>query len=407
MDTRNFRNIRGRNRMSLLPVHEAQARLFALKSPLAPEQVPLAGAAGRWAAADVPALRTQPASDLSAMDGYAIRFADMPGPWRVVGESAAGRPLDREIGMGEAARIFTGAALPPGADTVLVQEEAARDGDRLALEGEGPAYRSRNVRPSGLDFHAGDVVVAAGERLTPARLALAAIAGHGKLSVGPRVRVAIAATGDELVPAGGPLAPGQLPESNGLMLRAMLADLPVTFVDLGILPDDQAVLVRSFASVDADILVTTGGASVGDHDLVRPALQDAGAAMDFWRIALRPGKPLMAGMLRDTMVLGLPGNPVSSFVTCLLFVRPMIAHLAGAAQPLPVPRRALLGEDVPANGPRLDYMRAALRDGAVHVSAIQDSSMLRTLARSDCLLLRAPHAPAARIGDSVEILDLS
>lgn len=393
--------------MPLLPVLEAQTRLLALAEPLPPETVPLAQVAGRWASADVHALRTQPAHDLSAMDGYAIAFADLPGPWRVTGESAAGRSFAGSMARGEAVRIFTGAAVPHGADTVLVQEEAARDGDALTLAGEGPPRRGRNIRVRGLDFAEGDLLVAAGERLTPARLALAGIAGHAALPVRRKVRVALAATGDELVPPGTALADAQLPETNRLMLAAQLADLPVEIVDLGILPDRLADLTAAFARLDADVLVTTGGASVGDHDLVRPALEAAGATIDFWRIALRPGKPMMAGRLGNAVAVGLPGNPVSAFVTALLFVRPLVAHLAGAADPFPVPRSATLGEPLPANGERTDYLRAALLGGAVFASTIQDSSMLRTLARATCLVVREPHAPAAAAGDVVQILQLA
>jgi molybdopterin molybdotransferase len=393
--------------MSLLPVEDAQRRLLALAQPRPAEDVPLAHAAGRYAGADVRALRTQPAADLSAMDGYAIRHADLPGPFRLIGESAAGRPFTGAVAAGETVRIFTGAAMPPGADCVLVQEEAAQAGALVRLTGEGPAHPGRNVRRRGLDFAEGDVLIPAGSRITPPHLAVAAIGGVSTLPVGPRVRVAIAATGDELVPPGTPLAPGQLPESNGLMLAAMLSAMPVEIVDLGILPDRLDVLVEAFRSVAADLLVTTGGASVGDHDLVRPALEVAGGAIDFWRIALRPGKPLMMGRLGETIVLGLPGNPVSAFVTAELFVKPVVAALSGARDPLPRTTTARLGEPLPANDGRTDYLRGARRDGRVYSAAIQDSSMLRTLARADCLILRAPHAPAAEAGDPVEILPIA
>ncbi|OAN62792.1 molybdopterin molybdotransferase MoeA [Sphingomonas sp. TDK1] len=393
--------------MALLPIAEAQARLLALAGRTPVEMVPLAEAVGRWAAEPIAARRTQPENDLSAMDGYAIRFADLPGPWIVIGESAAGKGFAGTMAPGEAVRIFTGAPMPAGADTVLVQEEAARDGDRLSLAGEGPAYLGRNVRRRGLDFAAGDGLIAAGERLTPALIALAAIAGHATLPVHRKVRVAIVATGDELVAPGAAMGHAQIPESNRIMLAAQLADLPIEIIDLGILPDNLGALTRAFAEVQADLLITSGGASVGDHDLVRPALEGAGARIDFWRIALRPGKPMMAGRRGDMVVLGLPGNPVSVFVTALLFAKPLIAHRSGAADPLPVHRTAILGEPLPANGPRTDYLRAALIDGKVHASAIQDSSMLRTLARSTCLIVRLPHAPAAKTSDSVEILDIA
>jgi molybdopterin molybdotransferase len=388
----------------LLPVAEAQRRLLALAPALPVESVALREASGRWAAAAITARRTQPEQPVSAMDGYAIRFADLPGPWEVIGESAAGRPFAGIVAAHQAIRIFTGAVLPDGTDTVLVQEEARREGNHLHLDGEGPGGKGRNVRATGLDFHADETLISAGERLTPARIALAAVAGHAALPVRRRIRIAIAATGDELRAPGEPLAPGQLPESNGTMLAAMFAGLPVEIVDLGILPDRLDVLTAAFAAVDANILVTTGGASVGDHDLVRPALLAAGAEIDFWKIALRPGKPMMAGKLGDTIVLGLPGNPVSAFVTAQLFLLPLVAHLSGAADPLPRMRAATLGEPLPANGPRTDYLRAAHRGGRVVAAAIQDSSMLRTLARADCLIVRPPHAQPAQTGDSVEIL---
>jgi molybdopterin molybdotransferase len=388
----------------LLPVAEAQSRLFAVAPQVGAESLPLREAAGRWAAEDILAARTQPAADLSAMDGYAIRFADMPGPWTVIGESAAGRAFAGQVERGQAVRIFTGAALPAGADTVLVQEEATRAGETMTLSGEGPPYLGRNTRAKGLDFAVGDRLVAKGDRLTPARIAVAATGGHGSLSVNRRIRVAVAATGDELVPPGSTTDGTALPESNGIMIAAMLADLPVDIVDLGILPDRLESLRDAFAGVACDLLVTTGGASVGDHDLVRPAIEAAGGIIDFWRIALRPGKPMMAGRLGDATVLSLPGNPVSAFVTATLFVRPLVAHMAGALDPLPQATHALLGENLAANNARTDYLRAEIKDGRAYASTIQDSSMLLTLARSTCLIVRPGNAPAALAGDSAEIL---
>ena len=390
----------------LLPVAEAQRRLFALARPVATETVALAAAAGRWAAAPVAALRTQPAANLSAMDGYALRFADLPGPLALVGESAAGRPFAGSLAAGQAVRIFTGAALPPGADTVMVQEEAVVTDGSVRLAGEGPERIGGNVRPRGLDFAEGDALIAAGARLTPARTALAAIAGHATLFVNRRIKVAIAGTGDELAPLG-TLDPTRLPESNGAMLAALLADLPVDIIDLGVLPDRLDALRDAFAGVRADLLVTTGGASVGDHDLVRPALIAAGGTIDFWRIALRPGKPMLAGRLGNAVFLGLPGNPVSAFVTAILFVRPLVAALGSAADPLPRPVSARLGHAMPANGPRQDYLRARMIDGRASAAAFQDSSMVRTLADADCLIVRPPHAPPAAVDDFVDILLLA
>lgn len=393
--------------MTLLAVAEAQDRLFALGPRVGAERLPLGAAAGRWLADDVVAARSQPSADLSAMDGYALRFADLPGPLTVIGESAAGRPFAGAIGPGETVRIFTGAVLPAGADTVMVQEEAARESDQVQLVGEGPGHAGRNVRPRGLDFSHGEVLIARGARLTPARIALAAAAGHATLTVARKLRVAVVASGDELVAPGAPVGNGQLPESNGVMLAALLAELPVELIDLGILPDDLDVMSARFAGVTADILVTSGGASVGDHDLVRPALTAAGGAIDFWRIAMRPGKPMMAGRLGGAVVLGLPGNPVSAFVTATLFLKPLIAAMAGADDPRPAPSLATLGAPLPANDHREDYLRAETRDGRVVAALRQDSSMLRTLAQADCLIRRPAGAPEAKAGDSVQILRLA
>lgn len=391
----------------LIPVADAQARLFALRAPVETENAPLATAAGRWAAADILALRDQPGADLSAMDGYALRFADLARPLRVIGESAAGRAFAGTVGPGEAVRIFTGAPMPDGADSVLVQEEAARTGDILTLAGEGPPRVGAHIRRRAMDFAHDAVLIPAGARLTPAAIGLAAAGGHGTLPVRRRVRVAIVSTGDELVPAGEPLAANQLPSSNAPMLAALLSGLPVEIVDGGIVRDDLATLAAAFAAIEADIIVTTGGASVGDHDLVRPALLAAGGRLDFWRIALRPGKPLLAGTLGPAILLGLPGNPVSAFVTAMLFLKPLVAHLSGAADPLPRLAQAPLAHDLPANGPRLDYIRARRTDAGLDAFALQDSGMLAALAGSDALIHRPPHAPPARAGEIAEYLPLA
>ncbi|MET4664519.1 gephyrin-like molybdotransferase Glp [Sphingomonas sp. PvP056] len=393
-------------RPALLAVDDALTRLHALAPKIAAETVPLRAAAGRWAAADVVARRTQPARDLSAMDGYAVRFDDLGGPLRLIGESAAGHPFDHPIGAGETVRIFTGAALPPGADAVLVQEEAAREGDEVRLAGDGPV-RGGNIRRAGIDFAQDQTLIATGDRLTPARIALAASGGYGTLSVARRIRVAIVASGDELTLPGAPLSDRTLPESNGVMLAAMLADLPVDVVDLGILPDRLDTITEAFRTVEADILVTTGGASVGDHDLIRPALAAAGGSIDFWRIALRPGKPMLAGKIGEMLVLGLPGNPVSAYVTAAIFLKPVIAAMSGAREPSPTAYPAILGAPLRANDRRQDYMRAVTRDGRVYVADSQDSSLLATLACADCMIVRAPFAPAADAGDSVEILPIA
>jgi len=391
---------------AMLSVSEAQARLLALAGPLPLERVGLVEAAGRHLAAPIVAQRHQPAADLSAMDGYALRFADLPGPWSVVGESAAGRGLDRAIGAGEAARIFTGAPVPQGADTILLQEEATRDSDTLRLSGAGPANEGQSIRIAGSDFSAGATLIEAGSLLTPARIALAAMAGHGAVEVRHRPRVAILSTGDELVPAGEIAPPPLLPASNGPMLAALLAGCQAEAIDRGIVPDQVDLLAAAFteAAADADVIVTTGGVSVGDHDLVRPTLESIGADLDFWRVAMRPGKPLMAGRIGQTIVLGLPGNPISAFVTAHLFLLPLLRHLAGDPAPLPETVTLPLEAPIAATRNRADYLRARRTANGVAPFASRDSALLTELASADALIVRQPLAPAAEIGDFCEVL---
>ncbi len=386
---------------------DALARLLALAEPVDRETLPLDKAAGRWAAVAISALRTQPAHDLSAMDGYAIRYADMPGPWRVIGESAAGSPSAGSIGRGQAMRIFTGAMLPGGADSIIIQEDVTREGEMLILTGDGPAQQGAHVRRAGSDFIRGQRLIEPGDALTPARIGLAAIGGHAALPARRRIRIALVSTGDELVPVGAEPVTGMLPASNAVMLAAMLGTLPVDLTDVGIVPDNRAAQAAMFRRVvDHDIVVTTGGVSVGDHDLVRPALIDAGAAIDFWKIAMRPGKPLMAGRLGNAVALGLPGNPVSAFVTATLFLKPLIAHMSGAKAPAPALLAATLADDLPATGVRTDYVRARWRDGAI-APLTGDSGMLFPLADATALIVRPANSGPARTGDKVMIILLA
>jgi molybdopterin molybdotransferase len=383
----------------MIELAEAQARLFALRAAVEARHVPLAEAVGRWAAEDIIAKRTQPARDLSAMDGYAIRAADAPGPWRVVGESAAGRLFPGSITTGEAVRIFTGAVVPEGADCILIQENAARDGDVLTLTSEAPSA-GKHIRRAGGDFVEGQLLVPKGEALAAGRIGLAAMGGYASLPVQRKLRVAIVSTGDELVPPGEPCGEDQIPSSNSPMLAAMLAGLPVELDDRGIIRDDLAALTAEFgACLGADIIVTIGGASVGDHDLVRPALEAAGANLDFWKIAMRPGKPVMAGKLGDAVVLGLPGNPVSAFVTTFLLLKPLIAHLSGARKALPERIDVELGVALPANGDRLDHIRGVFDGNVARPTGTNDSSMLAALSVSNILIIRDINAPAAAPGD--------
>ena len=392
-----------------LSVAEAQSRILALAPPLPSERVPLVDAAGRWASDDILARRTQPAADLSAMDGFALRFTELPGPWRIAGESAAGSAPGRPLAPGEAARIFTGAPLPAGADTILVQEEARWAADALHLAGAGPPHRGAHVRPAGSDFAAGERLVVAGDPLTPARIALAALGGHGALPVARRVRIASISTGNELIAPGENADGMRLPASNAPMLAALLRGLPVDFEDRGIVRDDRAALTAAFAAAaaSADIVVSTGGASVGDHDLVRPALEAAGATLDFWRIAMKPGKPLAAGRLGHATVLGLPGNPVSAYVTAWLFLLPLVRHLLRATDPLPPIRTATLLAPLPATGGRAEYLRACREGAGVRPLTEQDSAAVRALADADALIIRAAHSPAIAASEMVQVLDLA
>ncbi len=393
----------------LISLNEARSRLLGGVRPMPPEDVPLGAALGRTLAAPLVARFDQPPAAMSAMDGYAIRLADWPGPWRVSTQSAAGGAAVPAIGAREAARIFTGARLPDGADAVLIQEEAAREGEMLRPTRPDPPPRKDNIRHQGFDFAAGAQAGIVGEPISAALIGLAAAMGHATLYVHRRPRVAILSTGDELVAPGETPGPGQIIESCAPMLAALLAPV-AQVVPLGIAPDNADAIAAALERAHGcDAIVTIGGASVGDHDLVRPALIAAGGEIDFWRVAIRPGKPLMAGRLGGAIVLGLPGNPASAFVTAQLFLLPLARALAGFALPLPILTPAYLAEPLPANGNRRDHLRATLewRDGALWATpmARQDSSLLTVLAQADALIVRGEDAPAAAPGDLTEVLD--
>ena len=373
----------------MIAVEEAQARIFALKAPVEIETISLLEAARRWSADNVLALRTQPARDLSAMDGYAVRFADGAGPWRVIGESAAGKRFSGSVGAREAVRIFTGAVVPDGADSVVIQENVALEGYTATLTGDALTTLGQNVRREGADFRQGTTLIAKGAELHARHIALSAMAGHGALAVHRRLKVAVVSTGDELVPPGQPCAEDQIPSSNDLMLATMLREMPVDLTVVHAVADDLDTLAAQFTTFnDQDIIVTTGGASVGDHDLIAPALQAAGGIIDFWKIAMRPGKPVIAGKISEAVVLGLPGNPVSAYVTALLFLMPLIRHLGGARQTLPKRLTAILGTDLPANGARTDHIRASYVDGVITPIGANDSAMLGALSTSNALIIR-------------------
>ncbi len=390
-----------------LSLEDAQARLLALAAPLPVEHVDPAGALGRYLAEPLLARRTQPACDLSAMDGYAVTEGDMAGPWRVVGESAAGHPFSGTLKSGEAVRISTGATMPAGAAAVILQEDLAREGDRLTLTGEAPAPPARHIRREGMDFRSGEPVLPAGALVGPAQIALAVASGHAHLPVRRRPRLAILDSGDELAADPGHCLPHQVPASNGVMLAALAASIPCVVQRLGPVPDNLEALADALERAqDADIVVTSGGASVGDHDLIRPALEAWGAEIDFWRVAIKPGKPiLVAHRPRASggrqLVLGLPGNPVSSHVTAYLFLLPLLRALLGAADSLPRAIPARLSTPLKPGGPRREFLRAVWNGSEIAVQRVQDSAALSSLAASNALLDRPANAPAAAQGDRV------
>jgi molybdopterin molybdotransferase len=398
----------------LLPVAEAQQRILDAVSPLPAEQISLAEGLGRVLARNVASRRDQPPMAMSAMDGYAVRAVDvatLPATLKVVGYAPAGHAFDGSVGAGEAVRIFTGAPVPEGADTIVIQENTEQS-DEVVRVIDGTAPVGRYIRPAGLDFATGDVLLPSGKVLTARDVGLSAAMNVPWLNVHRKPRISILATGDEIVMPGDPIGRDQIVSSNALSLAAFITVQGGTPLDLGIAPDEEDGLRALAAGArGSDILVTTGGASVGDHDLVQSVLGDIGLEVDFWRIAMRPGKPLMFGRIDGTYLIGLPGNPVSSLVCAIIFLTPAIRKMLGMDNLLPETGTARLGTDLPENDEREDYLRASLsRDDKGDIVATpygkQDSSMFATIARADALVIRKPFASALKAGSAVEFIAL-
>ena len=395
----------------MLSVAQARERILDTVRPLPAEQVALVEALGRVLARDVVSRRTQPPVAVSAMDGYAVRaanVANVPAVLKIIGQAPAGDAFAGTVGDGQAVRIFTGGPVPGGADSIVIQENTETDGDSVTVR--EPVSKGRYVRPAGLDFREGDAGLKAGRILTARDIGLAAAMNAPWLMVRRRPRVAILVTGDEIVMPGDPVGPNQIVSSNSLALSAMVTVFGGEPRMLGIAPDDREALASMAAgAAGSDLLLTSGGASVGDHDLVREVLGGMGFELDFWKIAMRPGKPLIFGAIGETPVLGLPGNPVSALVCAIIYLRPMLLRMLGVADANGSVATARLAEPLGENDERQDYLRGALSgdgEGGLAVTPFfrQDSSMLATLAQADCLIVRPPNAPAAKAGETVEIL---
>lgn len=390
----------------MISVEEALDRLLALAAPLPVEQVPLAQAAGRVLAETLTARRDQPPFAASAMDGYAIKRveADLHAQFKVVGEAAAGHRFSGRVGAGQAVRIFTGAPVPDGADFVIIQEDVTRQGDLIAIA--NTPGDSTNIRPAGADFTEG-APLPAPRRLTPRDVALLAAMNHAMVPVTRRPDVAILATGDELVLPGEDPGPDQIVASNSYGLKAMLEEMGCIARLLPIARDTEGSIATALQLAEgADLILTIGGASVGDHDLVAGVTASLGMDVAFHKVAMRPGKPLMAGRLGGAAMIGLPGNPVSAMVCGQVFVAPVVRRMLGLGDVQPPPTLARLGAPLDANGPRAHYMRAVLADGIVTPFKAQDSSLLSVLSQANALIVRPPGDPARTNGDKVACLAL-
>ena len=386
-----------------LPLEDAQERMLETVGPLGSERISIREAAGRFLAEPVVACRSNPRADLSAMDGYAVRAGDATGSLVVIGESAAGRPFPGAIGAGEAVRISTGAHLPVGADAVVIQEVVTRNGERISTQSS--VSQGQNVRRAGFDFADGDTLLERGCRITPARMALAMAGGAETLAVGRLPSLTVIDCGNELLSGAGEAS---IVATNAAMIAALAKPFASLVRSVGPVPDDAAALADAFAEAETDVVVTSGGASVGDHDMLRPALALWGAETGFWRVLMRPGKPLLYGTRGQQRVLGLPGNPVSAFVTTHMFLLPLLRAFAGASISEALPRFTVapLAGPLPAAGKRLELVRGRWSDGGVEALASQDSSGLSALANAELLIRREPQAIPASIGDMVRIYPL-
>lgn len=392
---------------TLLPLEEAQKRLISLAHRLDSEIVPVVDTLERYLAKDLAAKRDQPSADMSAMDGYAIRFEDRAGPWKLIGECKAGSPACRPIGPGETARIFTGALLPGGADTVVMQENVESYGKTIKLTSNPPGFLGRHVRTKGGDFLKDEIVLQSGAPLNSAALGQAVIAGYGELSVAKLPKVAVVSTGDELIRPGDDPLPHQIPASNDIMISAMISRVTNEILNFSRIADDLDIVCRTLENAgDCDIIVTIGGASVGDHDLIGPAFRKLGAEIDFYKIAMQPGKPVMAGKYRNSVILALPGNPASAFVSATLFLIPLIKYMAGASNYLPTQKVASTTVNLESIAKRTKFLRATVDKNGITPFDSQDSAKLSVLASSNALLVRPAFSPELKIGEIVPYIPI-
>ncbi len=390
----------------LLPLDDAQKALISAATKLGTEYIDITAALGRTAAQDVVSLRNQPAADMSAMDGYAICYDANITTWEIIGECKAGAPPCDAIEPHLAARIFTGALLPEGADTIIIQENIMRKDDRIEYSSDTPINLGQNIRRKGGDFAQDETIIKAGTRINPAQIGYAIAAGHDRLCVYKSAKIAIISTGDELRKAGESCAPYQIPASNGPMIAALLHGYDIIYND--VVSDDLASIKNIISNHQhSDVIITIGGASVGDHDLILPALEELGADIAFMKAAIKPGKPIMTGRLGNSHIIALPGNPSSAYVTAILFLLPLVHYISGLEDYLPPTRKSISAKSLPKTGVRAEFLRAIINGDRVIAFSSQDSGKLSTLASANALIIRDSESMELEAGEDIYYIPIN